>query len=122
QAHYFLNTRTDSQYWLDARNLQTCSDKLKQIIAVWDSPAGDLETVLQATQSHTAYLTPSWYCLLAGKERFNPQNTNKLASDKAVKLDNIIKYFNTVTQHFPPHQQQLQSLYGKEWRGSNPYS
>ncbi|GIU22966.1 tryptophan 7-halogenase [Shewanella schlegeliana] len=119
QAHYFLNTRTDSQYWLDARKQQSCSDKLKQIIAVWDTANGNLEKILEETQSQTAYLTPSWYCLLAGKGRFQQHTTHSVTSDNAVNLDDISHYFNKVTQHFPPHQQQLQSLYGKDWIESN---
>ncbi|MEZ9594680.1 tryptophan halogenase family protein [Shewanella sp. 10N.261.52.F9] len=115
QAHYFLNTRTDSQYWSDARNIDNCSSKLKQIIDVWDHPTGDLEQVLTNTNSLAAYLTPSWYCLLAGKGRFNQVAMKPLANEKAVSIESIKHYFNTVTQHFPLHKQQLQALYGQKW-------
>ncbi|MGS0679610.1 hypothetical protein ACVBIL_00440 [Shewanella sp. 125m-7] len=90
--------------------------------AGWDTAEDELEKVLEETQSHTAYLTPSWYCLLAGKSRFKQHTTHNVISDNTVNIDDINHYFNLVSQHFPPHQQQLQSLYGKEWRGSNPYS
>ncbi|MDR8524714.1 tryptophan halogenase family protein [Shewanella fidelis] len=104
QAHYFLNTRNDNQYWIDVRNEQACSSKLRQIIAAWDQPLADMEEILTATDSKRAYLTPSWYCLLAGKARFNQQVADISDDKRVVNLDNIKRYFNIVTQHFPLHK------------------
>jgi hypothetical protein len=71
QAHYKVNTRSDSQFWIDCRANQTMSNPLHDILGAWQ----DLEVfdeVLARHQDKLAYLKTSWYCLLAGKGFYKP--------------------------------------------------
>jgi 2-polyprenyl-6-methoxyphenol hydroxylase-like FAD-dependent oxidoreductase len=66
--HYKLNSRSDSDYWVDNRNNDKISNKLKAIIAAWD--AGES---FEASAKGNAYTLPSWYCIFAGMGRFPKQ-------------------------------------------------
>ena len=65
QAHYKLNTRSDSQYWIDNRENTLLSPTLSAILNTWDSTA-NFDQCLSEQAENLAYLKTSWYCLLAG--------------------------------------------------------
>lgn len=73
QAHYLLNTRQDSEYWADLRSNLSVSQVLKDIIDAWDSQ-GTFESALAKHGGKLAYGKTSWYCILAGMERFSEAN------------------------------------------------
>lgn len=70
QGHYKLNSRSDSQYWCDARNNPQMSETLSQLLDGWKANE-DFDALLHRHQDKLAYLKTSWYCMLAGKGYFN---------------------------------------------------
>lgn len=68
-AHYKLNTRSDSEYWLQNRRNMNLSESLLQLLSVWFEK-GDLiqEIHRQGLESH--FGVTSWHCLLAGYGAF----------------------------------------------------
>ena len=70
QAHYTLNSRTDTDYWCDNRNNKHISETLLAIIDGWQSE-GSFDAVLAQHSRHLAYMKTSWYCLLAGMGVFS---------------------------------------------------
>ncbi|MFQ3251211.1 MAG: flavin-dependent dehydrogenase [Glaciecola sp.] len=68
-AHYKLNTRNDSSYWVDSRENMKLSESLLQLLTVWYEK-GDLpqEIYRQGLQNH--FGVTSWHCLLAGYGAF----------------------------------------------------
>lgn len=70
QGHYKLNSRSDSQYWCDARNNPEMSQTLSQLLDGWKA-GEDFDALLHQNQDKLAYLKTSWYCMLAGKGYFN---------------------------------------------------
>ncbi|MCC2616308.1 tryptophan 7-halogenase [Aestuariibacter halophilus] len=77
QAHYLMNSRSDSDYWRDCRDNPQQSEALSDIIAAWRA-TGNFDLALHKHQDKLAYLKTSWYCLLAGKGGF--ENTFELDS------------------------------------------
>lgn len=77
QAHYLLNTRDDSEYWIKARENQHISAVLSDIIFAWDNP-GSFEQALIKNANHLAYAKTSWYCIFAGKGRFTDAHKHTL--------------------------------------------
>jgi hypothetical protein len=71
QAHYALNSRTDSQYWLDNRNNTQRSKVLNTIINSWKTTES-FESALAQHIDELTYAKTSWYCILAGMGCFQP--------------------------------------------------
>ncbi|MBR9913025.1 MAG: tryptophan 7-halogenase [Gammaproteobacteria bacterium] len=63
--HYRSNSRSDSDYWCDARDAGSSSDSLRRIIACW-MRGGDLEQEVAEQDIGKYYSATSWHCLLAG--------------------------------------------------------
>ena len=114
-AHYKLNSRHDSQYWIDNRENSNISDTLASLLATWDQTEGDFEAALKEHQSELVYFSPSWYCLLAGKGRFPEQLSPTPSNIKVAPEQEIIKFCQTISQYFLSHQEQLSKLYGAKW-------
>ncbi|MFT5840623.1 MAG: hypothetical protein ACI9UT_003136 [Flavobacteriales bacterium] len=77
QAHYALNSRTDSQYWLDNRNNTQRSKVLNTIINGWKNTES-FESALAQNINELTYAKTSWYCILAGMGCFYPANKASL--------------------------------------------
>ncbi|NKB37910.1 MAG: tryptophan 7-halogenase [Gammaproteobacteria bacterium] len=75
QMHYKLNTREDSQYWIDCRENDNITDTMRAIINGWDS-GGDFIEVLKEQVHRSSYAPYSWYCIMAGMGRF-PENARQ---------------------------------------------
>ncbi len=114
-AHYKLNSRHDSLYWIDNRENTNISDTLASLLATWDQTEGDFEAALKEHQSELVYFSPSWYCLLAGKGRFPEQLSPTPSNIKVAPEQEIIKFCQTISQYFLSHQEQLSKLYGAKW-------
>ena len=69
-AHYYLNTRTDTPYWVACRNEMKVPDTLAYLLKEWDSGA-NFEDALNEVDANLVYLRPSWYCIFAGMKRFS---------------------------------------------------
>ncbi|VUD59795.1 Flavin-dependent tryptophan halogenase RebH [Thalassocella blandensis] len=69
QAHYLLNSRSDTEYWKACREDAKISSRLESIVAAWD--VGELDLALESLTGKLAYLRPSWYVMLSGMGRFS---------------------------------------------------
>ncbi len=101
-AHYKLNGRSDSDYWIDAREHAPVSDTLGALMEAWDS--GQFEDALQRYSPSLAYLRPSWYVLFSGMGRF---------SEHAGALRTPTRHperTQFVQQHYPDHLSALRQM------------
>ncbi|MGB0937710.1 MAG: tryptophan halogenase family protein [Colwellia sp.] len=116
-AHYRVNSRTDSQYWIDNRNNTNISTRLTALLAAWDLGGEHFEAALDEHQAELTYFAPSWYCLFAGKGRF-PEILTKPKPDTIIApSEQVFDYCQKVKEHFIDHRLQLKSLYGEQWSG-----
>ena len=74
-AHYLLNDRVDTDYWKACREQMVIPDTLSFLLEAWDSDAC-FEQALNQVDNNLVYLRPSWYCILAGMNRFKNTSTN----------------------------------------------
>ena len=96
--HYLLNTRQDSQYWIDAREKALTSPRLATLLEAWDS-GQDFEQALGTIKHQLLYLRPSWYCILSGMGRHPSPLHN---TDKSAPVDQAINYCKHIAStHFP---------------------
>lgn len=107
QAHYKLNTRTDSQYWIDNRENTQLSPTLSAILTTWYSTA-NFDHCLAVNAERLAYLKTSWYCLLAGKGCFD--NLNNQSPQRISATLNARACCEQSAQKYPSQAQKLDSM------------
>ena len=113
-AHYHLNTRTDSEYWIANRDNQNISDHLRAILRSWDDGL-DFEATLTEHAKSLVYLRPNWYCILAGMGRFPQQLKAAGGATQIAPVDRIRSYCATTARQFPKHRDRLIKVYGSTW-------
>jgi len=114
-GHYRLNSRTDSQYWIDNRANRNHSDTLTAIIAGWDNPTVHFEKLLEELDAQKMYLAPSWYCLFAGKGRFPGELTTPPNGTKIAPALDASAYCMNQSRFFADHKAQLLKTYGQNY-------
>jgi len=111
ELHYLASSRTDTQYWIDARS-HNPSHRLQRIIRAW-SRGESIPKVLEEDPISLQLFSPeSWLCLLAGKGVF-PEATQKLDTlPKPLQIDmQVIKNFVEVSaKHYPLHDEVLAQM------------
>lgn len=109
QAHYKLNSRSDSAYWRDSRNNTEMSKSLKGILEGWEQK-GCFNQVLRTHLKSNAYLKTSWYCLLAGMGHFPvPEKEGSIASvDKHKQSKEAV---SSQAKSFVDHAKQIEKIY-----------
>ncbi len=70
--HYKLNTRDDTQYWRDCRANKNITATMREIIGAWEDPSADFMAVLKEQVHRSSYAPYSWYCILSGMGRYDP--------------------------------------------------
>lgn len=111
-GHYALNTRSDTDYWVAAREDCVMPDRLLEVIASWDA-GDDFNRVLQATAADRVYSSASWYCLFSGMGRFPAVSQSSAASVDAdsQRLVNDVRTFCTGNlERFVPHADRLKQF------------
>jgi len=68
-AHYKLNTRTDSQYWIDNRKNENLSASLMQVLSAWYQNK-DMVAEINRLQLSEHFSANSWNAMLAGYGTF----------------------------------------------------
>jgi hypothetical protein len=107
QAHYKLNSRTDSQYWRDNRENTHLSSTLTAILTTWSSTE-NFDQCLATHAASLAYLKTSWYCLLAGKGYFS-NLTDQIPQTVSMTL-NARVCCDQSAQSYPSQRQKLDSM------------
>ena len=103
-CHYKMNTRTDSQYWLDNRNNTEISHKLAAVLDAWKSEK-DIVAILESQKMTSYYPVISWYCLLAGYGAFKPAiSENRLPLQQ---LKQMRRFIENAALQFAPHDSVL---------------
>lgn len=103
-CHYKMNSRTDSQYWIDNRDNADISDKLGAVLQAWQSEK-DIGEILERQEMTSYYPIISWYCLLAGYGAFKPATSeNRLP---AHQLNQMRRFIENAAQQFAPHDSVL---------------
>lgn len=104
-GHYLLNTRQDTPYWQAQRALQHPSERLHQLLQVWDG-GGDFDAELNRHGAALMYQRPSWYCLFAGMGRFPA--IREPAPAGAMTALAARSATQAIAARFPSHRQHLQ--------------
>lgn len=112
-AHYKLNSREDSQYWVDNRNNTALSDSLIQLLNTWYQKQ-DLVEEINRQNIDEHFSASSWHCLLSGYGLFPPKANNQPASLKEqgdLFRDNKLEaFFNGCALNFKSHNDMLNAL------------
>ncbi|MEM7467343.1 MAG: tryptophan halogenase family protein [Pseudomonadota bacterium] len=104
--HYKLNTRDDSDYWIENRDNENTSDSLRQILDVWDR-GGDLLAELKRQGGQLTYSPTSWYCILAGMGRFPRQPKKPKRNVEFNDPVQVSAYCKRMLRHFPDHREAV---------------
>lgn len=72
-AHYVLNSRKDTAYWVQNAQNPNISPTLQRILAIWTS-GQNLSQAIERKEIRSSYTPRSWYCLLAGYGYFPEAN------------------------------------------------
>jgi tryptophan 6-halogenase len=107
--HYKLNSRSDTDYWIENRENVHVSDSIARILDVWDH-GGDLLSELMSQSSRLAYSPTSWFCMLAGMGRFPRKPKKAKKRTKASDLKEVRKYCEHILPHFPDHRTVIDEM------------
>lgn len=111
-AHYYLNTRNDTDYWRANRAHTHISDRLGSFIEAWDQGL-DFEAALSRHQDTLMYLRPSWYCLFAGMGRF-PRQHSTSSHQPIMSVEAARAACSTFAQNYVNHHAYLANLYATQ--------
>ena len=110
QAHYKINSRTDTQYWRDCRDNPKMSPILNNMLDGW-LHSDNFDAVINTHMPQLSYLKTSWYCLFAGKGYYAVEldNIDEQSLSKEHKL--MHQQVNSKTAEFYDHKQYLDMLH-----------
>lgn len=105
-AHYTLNTRHDTAYWIDNRAHDCLSLPLRRILDLWYRH-GDLAAELAADPDLSHFSVESWHCLLAGYGIFPPLRTEQRDDVDFHTAEGVAAFLQGCSLNFPPHAEVL---------------
>jgi hypothetical protein len=108
-AHYVLNSRRDTDYWVQNAQHGNLSDRLQQILQIWTS-GQNLSQEIERQQIPSAYTPRSWYCLLSGYGYFPELRQAPDDGQIARKIDmtEIDEFVRRCALNFRSQSEQLQ--------------
>ena len=109
QAHYALNSRDDTAYWIDNRQNPNRSETLDSILSAWSSD-NNVDQVLHDYTHKLAYLKTSWFCLLAGKGNFSETSSDMPDTQAPLALQ-ARQQCDEQAQSFQFHRDYLAGIY-----------
>jgi hypothetical protein len=110
-CHYRINSRSDTDYWMDNGRNEKISRSLRELLTAWISGRNITQEIER--QNLDAYFpSMSWNCLLAGKGIYPTDEQVRPGNELAHKYDlNEIKWFlEGCAMNFRPHVEQLEAL------------
>ncbi len=107
--HYKLNSRTDTAYWVAARDNRTMSDSVASVLDLWDK-GGDLLAEIKHQSAQMAYSPTSWFCILAGMGRFPKKSRKPTHKHHAVDHEAARKSCLELAKQFPDHRSVLDRM------------
>ena len=108
-AHYKLNTREDTDYWINNRDNQNLSNSLAHLLDVWFK-RGDLSEEISRQNIQSHFDTISWHCLLAGYGAFPNLAPNQPGKGDLYKEKEVAKFLHGCALNFESHQVNLKKL------------
>ena len=110
-CHYRINTRSDTDYWLDNGTNERISGSLRDLLTAWIS-GQNITDELERQNLDAYFPSVSWNCLLAGKGIYPTQDQVRPGNELAHKydLDDIARYLQGCALNFKPHHEQLRAL------------
>lgn len=107
-CHYRVNSRKDSDYWIENGRNEKLSDSLRAILQTWVS-GKNLSDELDRQKIDGYYPSISWHCLLAGYGIYPTPEQLKPGNELAHKynLGKISSFIQRCGMNFKPHRQQL---------------
>lgn len=105
-AHYKLNTRTDTAYWIDNRAHDCLSLPLRRILDLWYRH-GDLAAEFSADPDLTHFSAESWHCLLAGYGTFPPLRADQRDDVDFHRANGVEAFLRGCSMNFPSHADAL---------------
>ena len=98
-AHYKLNGRSDSDYWIENRENMKLSKPLLKLLDTWYK-GDDLVSEINQQGLHTHFGIASWHCILSGYGVFPGIAKNQPASGDLFKEHELAKFFNACMLNF----------------------
>jgi 2-polyprenyl-6-methoxyphenol hydroxylase-like FAD-dependent oxidoreductase len=107
-AHYRVNSRTDTEYWIQNGRNENISESLRAIINTWVT-GKNLSDELERQKIDQYYPSISWHCLLAGYGIYPDQGQLKPGNELAnkYKLEEIRSFIERCGLNFKSHRSQL---------------
>lgn len=111
-AHYRVNSRSDTEYWIQNGQNENLSDSLRRVIQTWVG-GKNLSDELDRQKIDCYYPSISWHCLLGGYGIY--PNSDQLVKGNELayryNLDNIADFIRRCSMNFNPHREQLSLLF-----------
>lgn len=107
--HYKLNTRDDTDYWIENRENNNTSSSVRQILEVWDG-GGELLEELKRQGGQLTYSPTSWYCILSGMGRFPRKPKKPKRNVPFHDPAEVTAYCKSMLRHFPDHRLAVDDL------------
>ena len=101
-AHYKLNTRSDTAYWIANRENTHLSDELINILNAWFKQA-DLRQVIDWRSLNSHFDIVSWHCLLAGYGAFPSLSAEQPNKGDLYLEENIHSFLARCSRNFDKH-------------------
>ena len=118
-CHYRINSRTDTDYWIENGRNEKISRSLRELLTSWVG-GKNITDELERQNLDAYFPNVSWNCLLAGKGLYPTQEQLRPGNERAhqYKMDDIARYLQGCALNFKGHAEQLEALR----KGSEPFS
>ncbi len=107
-THYIMNSRSDTDYWVQNGENKNVSDAVRQILEIWKS-GRSLTEEMERRNIVSSYTPMSWCCLLAGYGCFPELRSVPAGHPAATKTDmhEIDEFVRRCALNFRPQNDQL---------------
>jgi 2-polyprenyl-6-methoxyphenol hydroxylase-like FAD-dependent oxidoreductase len=110
-CHYRINSRTDTDYWIENGRNEKISRSLRELLMSWMA-GKNITDELERQQLDAYFPNVSWNCLLAGKGIYPAQEQLKPGNELAhkYKMEDLQRYIQGCALNFKLHEEQLRTL------------